>query len=208
MMRRSSSTRIGTRTPLTAIDSRMAATKSFGCGGSERIRLERRFCFDFVGMFPPNLTPTLPPELRKHNAPNRRRIRGLHAGTGACRLEWPLKRLSSSRRLYTEGLSPLPNLNELKKKAAELASALGQKPVEANWSGIDSVLPALEAMANDGSVVVIKLDGQRKPPKDNGRYTVLVSGGKLGEDFFRIDTAVLEEGLAAAILRYCQGSVG
>jgi hypothetical protein len=77
---------------------------------------------------------------------------------------------------------------------------LASPPVD--WEGCDAVWPALEAMADEGAVVVVKLDGERTGR--SGRYSVVVSGGRLGEDYFRQDTAVLEDGLARAILHYAE----
>lgn len=89
-------------------------------------------------------------------------------------------------------------------EAAKVAREFGLANMPPTWNGCDAVWNVLEKMANSGSTVVIKIDGQRTEPKDNGRYTVVLSGGPLGEDFFRVDTAVLEEGLANAILYYAR----
>jgi hypothetical protein len=91
-----------------------------------------------------------------------------------------------------------------KLKAAQVLANIGVASIPGDWSGCDAIWPALEEMANEGSTVVVKIDGQRKGEGDNGRYTVLVSGGPLGEDFFRMDTSTLEEGLAKAILHFAQ----
>lgn len=52
----------------------------------------------------------------------------------------------------------------------------------------------IEAIAKDGASVIIKLDGERSEDKF---YSVVLSGGKLGEAFFRKDgselTLLLEE---------------
>jgi hypothetical protein len=93
-------------------------------------------------------------------------------------------------------------------EAVRRAKELGFADVPPDWRGCDAVWDVLEAMADAGSVVVIKLDGGRNAPGDNGRYTVVVSGGPLGEDVFRVDTRVLEEGLAGAIVHFarkCRG---
>jgi hypothetical protein len=93
----------------------------------------------------------------------------------------------------------------LKQSASKIITDLGLASVNPDWSGCDAVWNALEEMANEGATVIVKIDGQRKPPDDNGRYTVLVSGGPLGsEDFFRTDTHVLEDGLSKAILYYAE----
>jgi hypothetical protein len=93
----------------------------------------------------------------------------------------------------------------LKQSVSRIIKDLGLASVRPDWSGCDAVWKALEEMANEGATVVVKIDGQRTSPDDNGRYTVLVSGGPLGsEDFFRTDTHVLEEGLSKAILYYAE----
>ena len=92
--------------------------------------------------------------------------------------------------------------NDVRAQAARVARESGLANVPTTWSGCDAVWNVLEGMANDGSTVVIKIDGQRTGPEVNDRYTVVLSGGPLGEDFFRLDTPVLEEGLAKAILYY------
>ena len=96
------------------------------------------------------------------------------------------------------------DVGTLKADAARVVTGLGGAPVPLDWSGCDAVWPALEAMAADGAVVVVKIDGERRGEDDTGRYTVLVSGGPLGEEFFRTDTPILEEGLAQAILHYAE----
>src|SRR5688572_5147245 len=92
----------------------------------------------------------------------------------------------------------------MRAEAAKIARELGLANVPPTWSGCDAVWGVLEEMGNEGATVVIKIDGQRTGPEDTGRYTVIVSGGPLGEDFFRLDTPVLEEGLAKAILYYAR----
>lgn len=59
---------------------------------------------------------------------------------------------------------------------------------------LGSFLDKIEAIAKDGTSVIIKLDGERSEDKF---YSVVLSGGKLGETFFRKDgselTSLLEE---------------
>ena len=92
----------------------------------------------------------------------------------------------------------------LKASVADTAKRLGLPLVPGDWSGCDPVWPILEQMALEGAVVVVKIDGQRTSEDDNGRYTVVVSGGPLEDDFFHTDTATLEEGIAKAILFYAE----
>lgn len=92
----------------------------------------------------------------------------------------------------------------MRAEVARRVKELGLADIRPDWRGCDAVWGVLEEMAAEGATVVIKIDGQRCGPDDNGRYTVLVSGGPLGEDFFRLDTSVLEEGLAKAIMHYAE----
>ncbi len=93
-------------------------------------------------------------------------------------------------------------LKEVKKQASLLLAERGIVEVSPDWIGCDPVWNAFEKMRAEGAVVVVKLDGERMQANDNGRYTVVVSGPPLGDNFFRIDCHVLEEGLAKAIVHY------
>lgn len=53
-----------------------------------------------------------------------------------------------------------------------------------SWREMSGLLSALEAIGKEGASVVIKVDGART---NNSIYTVVVSGGRLGEEFFRRD---------------------
>lgn len=94
----------------------------------------------------------------------------------------------------------MTNLPARKAEVAALALRIGIAPIDADWSGCDAVWPILEKIRSEGGVVIVKLDGERRTCP----YTVAISGGPLGEDFFRTDIATLEEGLAAAILFYAE----
>jgi hypothetical protein len=96
------------------------------------------------------------------------------------------------------------NIDALKANAAQIVTDLGFGFVSPNWSGCDPVWPAFEKMAEEGAIVIVKIDGGRKSQGDNGRFTIVVSSGLLGDDFFRTDTHVLEVGLARAILYYAK----
>ncbi|AGA28263.1 hypothetical protein [Singulisphaera acidiphila] len=91
-----------------------------------------------------------------------------------------------------------------KVKAAQILADLGMASVPGDWRGCDAIWPALEEMANEGSTVLVKIDGERVGEDDNGRYTVVVSGGPLGENYFHMDATTLEEGLAKAIPHFAQ----
>ena len=92
-----------------------------------------------------------------------------------------------------------------KAEAARILRDLSIAEVTPDWQGCDPVWGALERMRDDGAVVLVKLDGERAGEGDNGPYTVAISGGRLeADDFFRIDTFVLEEALAHGIIHYAR----
>ena len=61
------------------------------------------------------------------------------------------------------------------------------------------LLAALDAIGRDGGSALVKVDGQRS---DGQVYTVLISGGRLGEGFFRRDGADLQVLLRDALVFY------
>jgi len=69
----------------------------------------------------------------------------------------------------------------------------------ARWKDLSELLAVLDAIGNDGASVIMKVDGGRS---DASVYTVVVSGGKLGEAFFRKDGPKLHELLYEAISFY------
>jgi hypothetical protein len=59
----------------------------------------------------------------------------------------------------------------------------------------------LEAIAQDGAVIVLKIDGERKG--DANIFTVVLSGGRLkSEDFFRMDGGDLSSLIDSALKFY------
>jgi hypothetical protein len=93
---------------------------------------------------------------------------------------------------------------KVRMEVATVLKRLGLAQLSDDWSGCGAVWEVLELMAKEGVVVVIKIDGERTGSEDNGRYTVILSGGPLKGEFFRQDTPVLEEGLGNAILYYAR----
>jgi hypothetical protein len=67
-----------------------------------------------------------------------------------------------------------------------------------DWIEISHILRQAEEISKDGTNVVIKIDGERL--QDN--FTVVFSGGPLGDDFFRKDGADLKTLLQEAIAFY------
>ncbi len=82
------------------------------------------------------------------------------------------------------------------------ARRLGLEPLPDEWTGIDPDLPLIERMREEGAVIIIKFDGERTAPGDNGPYTFVAAGGSLGDQTIRIDTASIETGLAHIICGY------
>lgn len=64
------------------------------------------------------------------------------------------------------------------------------------WKGCEDLLAALDSIGRTGSSVVVKIDGGRLGADV---YTVVLSGGLLGEEFFRKDGSQLDELLREAI---------
>ena len=59
----------------------------------------------------------------------------------------------------------------------------------------------LEALAKDGAIVVLKIDGERKNNHDI--FTVVLSGGRLSpDDFFRMDGSNFSSLIDAALNFY------
>ena len=65
-----------------------------------------------------------------------------------------------------------------------------------SWSSSARLLSALDAIGRDGGTALIKVDGGRN---DSLVYTVVVSGGRLGDDFFRKDDSDLQALLLKAV---------
>lgn len=66
-------------------------------------------------------------------------------------------------------------------------------------SGLVELLALLDRIADSGASCVLKIDGER--PKSE-RYTLIISGGELKEDYIRNEGADLENGLINVVIRY------
>jgi hypothetical protein len=84
-------------------------------------------------------------------------------------------------------------LEELKKGARLSATRVDE------WRELSGLLAVLDAIGRDGANALLKIDGER--PADT-IYTVLISGGRLGQSFFRRDGGDLRALLREAILFY------
>ena len=89
-----------------------------------------------------------------------------------------------------------------KAEIADIAAEQLGVEISTAWTGIDSVLPLLERMREDGAIVLLKWDGERRPAMDEGPYTAIVQGMPLGDDFFRTDAATLDAALCYVIGHY------
>ena len=81
-------------------------------------------------------------------------------------------------------------LESLTKAGLEIDGAMD------SWSDSAEFLSALDAIARDGGNALVKIDGSRN---DDQAYTVVVSGGRLGDESFRKDGAELQPLLREAI---------
>ena len=64
------------------------------------------------------------------------------------------------------------------------------------WRGASDLLAALDAIGRLGVNVILKIDGERAGPEV---YTVVVSGGRLRDEFFRRDGSDLQLLLSEAV---------
>jgi hypothetical protein len=67
------------------------------------------------------------------------------------------------------------------------------------WRDVAGLMAVLDAIGRDGVSAVVKIDGMRA---DAAVYTVVVSGPRLGEAFFRQDGSDLPQLLEAAVEFY------
>ncbi len=72
---------------------------------------------------------------------------------------------------------------------------------QATWNEAAKLLSALDSIGREGANVVVKIDGGR----DDGRvYTLVISGGELGKEFFRQDSAKLNALLREGVVFYAR----
>lgn len=79
------------------------------------------------------------------------------------------------------------------------ASECVDEETSARWGKTVALLARLEAIGRDGAHAILKIDGGRA---DSALYTVVVSGGRLGEAFFRKDGMEVDVLLRDAIEFY------
>ena len=72
------------------------------------------------------------------------------------------------------------------------------------WESLAHLLASFEAIAEDGAVALLKIDGERP----DARFTVVLTGGKLGQDPFRMDGDSLRQLLAKAVSFYADAPRG
>jgi hypothetical protein len=91
-----------------------------------------------------------------------------------------------------------------RQKICFISQQLGLNPIPDDWRGVDAVIELIEKMRKDGTVVIIKFDGEREEGMDNGPYTVLATGKLLNGEYIKIDSGLLEDGLAYVIGNYAE----
>ncbi|MFT4626111.1 MAG: hypothetical protein ACI8PZ_004783 [Myxococcota bacterium] len=84
-----------------------------------------------------------------------------------------------------------------------IASDLGI-PLTPGWQGVDAVWPLVELIRHEGAVVVIKVDGERAGPDDNGPYTAIVTGTRLVGGPIRTDAESVEAALTRVLCEYAR----
>lgn len=87
-------------------------------------------------------------------------------------------------------MTMIDDLQTIAKKAQVAATVIDEA-----WS---LLVPILEQVKADRATIVVKADGERQ----KNVYTVVVSGGPLGEDFFRTETDDLSAGIAKVVAQY------
>ncbi|HEX9985079.1 MAG TPA: hypothetical protein VGF69_17600 [Thermoanaerobaculia bacterium] len=65
-------------------------------------------------------------------------------------------------------------------------------------AAVCSLVNVVEVIAAEGATAIVKLDGER----GTNRYTVIISGGRLGVDFYRGDGDDLRKLLEEAVVFY------
>lgn len=85
-----------------------------------------------------------------------------------------------------------------------IADEVGVSAPSQTWKSLDDFLPFFEKMRQEGAVVLIKFDGERKKGIDTGPYTAAVTGAVMGEDFFRIDSHSLTDALTHMVVHYAR----
>lgn len=70
-----------------------------------------------------------------------------------------------------------------------------------SWKDTVELLAAIDAIGRTGSNALVKIDGERSGPEV---YTVVISGGRLGDASFRRDGSDLQSLLRDAILFFAE----
>jgi len=91
-------------------------------------------------------------------------------------------------------------MDKLRQQVRQIATSRGVALAE-DWRGVDCLLPLLEKVRLDGTVVVLKLTGVGRTPEP---YMALFTGGTLQQDFVRVTGTVLDEVVARALVNYAR----
>jgi hypothetical protein len=70
-----------------------------------------------------------------------------------------------------------------------------------DWTGVDSIMPLLQRIQQDGGDVILKLDGHNNPQKP---FLVLFIGGPLNEEYVKERAANFDEAIGRALVNYAR----
>jgi hypothetical protein len=59
---------------------------------------------------------------------------------------------------------------------AKIAIEFSSQAIPDNWIGIDAVLPLIERIREDGSIFIVKFDGERTRDSESGPFLVVIFG--------------------------------
>lgn len=71
-----------------------------------------------------------------------------------------------------------------------------------SFDSVDSFLPLIELVRQDGSVVIFKVDGERNPAAQEPPYTVMISGKIIQGGIVRSDSYDLIDAVKKVLLSY------
>jgi len=93
---------------------------------------------------------------------------------------------------------------KIKQELVQVSAECGWNEISTDWHGVDIVWPLLEKIRQEGSVFILKVDGERIGQHANGPFTTAITGGPLQEEGIRIDCHRLEDALAYSIVEFAR----
>ncbi|MEJ2043220.1 MAG: hypothetical protein P8X74_22065 [Reinekea sp.] len=80
----------------------------------------------------------------------------------------------------------------------EVYESLGNEKAEIDSQFWSYVIPIVLKLQSEGASFLIKSDGERS----SNVFTVMIEGGRLGDEYLRCETDDLQEGVSQLILDY------